>query len=103
MDELEQVAFNLISNVGMAKSLIMEGLVEARNSNYDGSEAKLKEADTYLTEAHHAHFGLIQKEAQGEPTTVSLILMHAEDQLMTTEAMKDLVKEMILMYKKINQ
>ena len=38
MDELELVAFEIISNVGMAKSLAMEAIRESRNGNFEVAE-----------------------------------------------------------------
>lgn len=50
MNELELVAFEIISNVGMAKSLAMEAIREARNNNYDEAEKKIEEAKGFLLE-----------------------------------------------------
>lgn len=101
MDSMELIAFNIISNVGMAKSLAMESLREARKGNYELSEEKMKEAEKFLVEGHHAHAELIQKEAAGQKLEFSLIILHAEDQMMSAETIKDLTKEMIAMYKEL--
>lgn len=101
MDNIEMVAFNIISNVGMAKSLAMESLREVRKGNYELSEEKMKEAENFLIEGHHAHAELIQKEAAGEKLEFSLLILHAEDQMMSAETIKELAKEMIAMYKKL--
>ncbi|MDQ7863457.1 PTS lactose/cellobiose transporter subunit IIA [Peribacillus frigoritolerans] len=42
MEGLEAVAFQMISHVGTAKSLIMEALYEAREGRYEAAEEKLK-------------------------------------------------------------
>ncbi|WP_291648815.1 PTS lactose/cellobiose transporter subunit IIA [Clostridium sp.] len=97
MDELELVAFEIISNVGMAKSLAMEAIREARKNNYDEAEKKIEEAKRFLVEGHHAHSGLIHKEANGEKLEFSLIIMHAEDQLISAETIKDIAIELIEM------
>lgn len=99
MDNNELVAFEIISNVGMAKSLAIEALRDARSEAYEEAERKLVEAQEFLVKGHHAHAGLIQKEAAGEKLEFSLMIMHAEDQLMSTETIKDLTKEIIAMFK----
>jgi len=66
MNELELVAFEIISNVGMAKSLAIEAIREARDDNYEEAEKKIEEAKDFLVQGHHAHAGLISKEANGE-------------------------------------
>jgi PTS system cellobiose-specific IIA component len=42
---------------------------------------------------------MIQKEASGEKLELSLLLMHAEDHLMTAILAKDLIEEMIEIYR----
>lgn len=48
----------------------------------------MKEGKEFFVKGHEAHAGLIQKEAAGEKTNVSLLLMHAEDQLMSAETIE---------------
>ena len=101
MDGMELIAFNIISNVGMAKSLAVEALRVAREGNYDEAEQKMSEASECLVNGHHAHASLIQKEAAGEKVEFSLIIMHAEDQMMAAETTKLLIEEMIEMFKQL--
>ncbi|WP_375088914.1 PTS lactose/cellobiose transporter subunit IIA [Peribacillus sp. RS7] len=103
MEGMEAVAFQIISNVGTAKSLIMEALYEARDGRYESAEKKLKESRTHMLEGQHAHAGLIQQEASGQKVEISLLLMHAEDQMMSAETISDLVAEMIRMYREMRQ
>lgn len=96
------ISFNIITNVGTAKSLVMEALYAAREENYELAEEKLDEANKYFVEGHKIHGQLIQKEASGEKVNFSMIFMHAEDQLMSAETIATLVREMIEMYKLIH-
>ena len=66
MDGIELIAFDIISNVGMAKSLAIEALRDVREGKYDEAEKKMNEASECLVKGHHAHTSLIQKEAAGE-------------------------------------
>lgn len=102
MDGIELIAFDIISNVGMAKSLAIEALRDVREGKYDEAEKKMNEVSEYLVKGHHAHTSLIQKEAAGEKVEFSLIIMHAEDQMMSAETIKSLVEEMIEMFKQLN-
>lgn len=101
MNELELMAFEIISNVGMGKSLAIEAIREARDNNFEEAEKKLEEAKEFLVQGHHAHAGLITKEANGETLPFSLIIMHAEDQLMSAETIKDMAVELVELNKKI--
>ena len=63
MEGMELIAFEIISNVGTAKSLAVEALRDAREGKYEEAEEKLAEASKYFVNGHHAHASLIQKEA----------------------------------------
>lgn len=99
MDDMELIAFEIISNVGMGKSLVIEAIREGRKGKYDVAEQKIQEANKFLLQGHHAHTSLIQKEAAGEKLEFSLIIMHAEDQLISAETIKDLGIEIMEMHK----
>ena len=101
--DMDMIGFTIISNVGMAKSTVMEALYAAKEGDYALAEEKLQEAKQYFVEGHKVHSQLIQKEASGDKLHVSLILMHAEDQLMSAETISELVKEMIEIYKKFDK
>jgi len=101
-NSMDMIAFQIISNVGTAKSLLMEALYDAKEGKYQSAEEKMVEANTYFVEGHRYHSRLIQQEAAGKKTEFSILFMHAEDQLMTTELLSQLVTEMIDMYKKMD-
>lgn len=98
MQELELISFEIISNVGMAKSLAIEAIREARKENYEIAKNNLVECNNFMLKAHHSHSSLIQREANGEKVDFSLILMHAEDQMLSAETIITLANEMIEMY-----
>lgn len=102
-DSLDMIAFQMISNVGSAKSLVMEALYAAKDGDFALAEEKLEESRQYFVEGHKVHASLIQKEAAGDKVKLSLLFMHAEDQLMNTETISELVKEMIEMYKRFGK
>ncbi|STY42998.1 Lactose-specific phosphotransferase enzyme IIA component [Listeria grayi] len=56
-------------------------------------------ADDALLEAHHSQTALIQGEARGDRTEVSLLLVHAQDHLMNAITFKDLAKEIVELYR----
>lgn len=102
MESLELVAFEIISNVGMGKSLAIEAIREARKGNYEEANKKIEEAKEFLLQGHHSYTSLIQKEAAGEKLEFSLIIMHAEDQLISAETIKDLAIEIIEMHEDLS-
>jgi cellobiose PTS system EIIA component len=100
MDNLELVSFQLISNVGEARSALFEAMRAAREECFEEADKLVRDAEDSLIKAHESHSSLIMQEASGDKVQISLLLMHAEDQLMTTELLKGIAKEVILTHKK---
>ena len=103
MEGLELTCFQIISSVGMARSLFIEAIQEAKAGNFEAAEQKINEGNENFTTGHHAHAQLIQQEASGDVTQMTLLLTHAEDQLMSAEAFKILAQEFIDLYKEIKK
>ncbi|MBQ6975855.1 MAG: PTS lactose/cellobiose transporter subunit IIA [Selenomonadaceae bacterium] len=102
MEGLELTAFQIISAVGTARSCYIEAIQKAKEGDFEGAEKLVKEGDEMFIEGHHAHAGLLQIEADnGQGSAVSLIILHAEDQLMSAESFKILALEFIELYKRI--
>lgn len=98
----EQVNFMLILHSGNARSKVLQVLREYREGNADEADSLLAQAEDDLKQAHEIHFKMVQKEASGEKVEFALLLMHAEDHLMSTLSMKELVKELIELFKQKN-
>jgi cellobiose PTS system EIIA component len=98
----EQINFQLILHSGNARSKVIQSLREYREGNVVESEALIKDAEQDLAVAHDIHFKLVQKEAKGEKVEFSMLFMHSEDHLMSTITMKELVKELLDIFKAKN-
>lgn len=98
MEGLELICFQIISSVGMARSLYIEAINLAKNGNIQEAKAKVEEGENVFVEGHHAHAQLIQQEANEGKIEFSLLLLHAEDQLMSAESFGILSKEFIDLY-----
>lgn len=101
MEGLELISFEIISAVGTARSLYIEAIQAAKKGDFTKADELINEGNEAFTQGHHAHAKLIQEEAGGTPTTMTLLLTHAEDQLMSAEAFKILCSEFIDIYKAI--
>ncbi|MGX7058757.1 PTS lactose/cellobiose transporter subunit IIA [Vagococcus humatus] len=98
-----EVVMSLIVYAGNAKSLAMEAIQAAKQGKFNEAKETLKEADASLVEAHHSQTSLLTKEAQGEKTELTLLMVHAQDHLMTSIAFADLAKEFVELYEKLDQ
>ena len=96
--DFEQVAFNIILHAGNARSYYFEALKLAREGDFLKAKERVTKAKQELIEAHHMQSVLLQQEADGNKTELSLLLIHAQDHLMNTILAQDLILEMILLY-----
>lgn len=101
--ELEEVIFGLIMNSGEARSLAFEALQSAKNGDYEKAREYQSLANKKSIETHNIQTDLIQKEARGENTAVSLLMVHAQDHLMTSILAKELINEIIYLHEKLDK
>lgn len=101
MEGVELVAFQIIASVGSARSSYIEAIQEAKNGNINRAKEMLQEGEQSFLEGHKAHAGLIQKEASNEALELKLILMHAEDQLMSAESFRIISEELIEVHEEL--
>lgn len=98
MTDWTETVMGLIIHSGNAKSSAMMAIQEAKQGNSDQAEQLMKEADAELINAHNVQTRLLQSEAEGTSVEVSLLMVHAQDHLMTAITFKDLAKEIIELY-----
>lgn len=101
-EQMELIIFEIISTGGTAKGLAYEALEAAEKGNFEEAERLLKESDEALNQAHKVQTDIIQAEARGEHTDVSVLFVHAQDHLMTAIEARNLIEKMIKMYKVID-
>lgn len=98
-EEMQTVAFQIIATVGEAKSLFVEAMYASREGEFDKAQELLDQGSEVFASAHGYHFDIVQKEAAGEDLPFSVMFMHAEDQLLSTETIKLMAEEIILLRK----
>lgn len=99
MEGLELLCFEIISSVGTARSCFIEAIQAAKTGDFNKVEELMQEGKKMLREGHGKHATLIQNEAAGEKTEMSLILVHSEDQMMSAEVLEIMAREIIELYK----
>lgn len=97
VENYEGLVMQIISHAGAARSLLRTALQEAKAPGFSRAafQEQLRIADQELTEAHQAQTELLHLEARGEGLQVAIILVHAQDILMTALSERDLVAELI--------
>lgn len=101
LEEMQSKAFKIISTVGEAKSLYIQATREGIKGDFNKANQLFEKGEKIFNESHKEHFSLIQEEADGKELPFSLILVHAEDQLLNTETIYTLSKEIIELRKEI--
>jgi len=93
MGDLETVIFNIIAHAGEAKNFSMQAIDASITGDKEASDNLLSQANESLKQAGNYHFKLITGKV--EIKELSLLLIHAEDQLITAETFRDLAVKLI--------
>jgi Phosphotransferase system cellobiose-specific component IIA len=101
-EKMELIVMDIIVNSGDCRSCAMEAIGYAREGEFDRAEEAIDRANEAILKAHHVQTDLIQKEVAGEKTEISMLLIHCQDQLMTSMLCKDMAIEFLNMYKKFS-
>ncbi len=101
MEGLELICFEMIAANGSARSYFMEAIYAAKSGEFDESTRLMEEGEKMLAEGHHAHGDLLTQEASGDKVKVDLLLVHAEDQMMSAEMFKIMATEFIEIYSRL--
>lgn len=103
MNEIQLACFSIISFVGDAKSCYMQAVREAKKGNLEAAHDLVTQGAKHFVEGHNAHMALVSREADTGDVPMSLILIHAEDQLMDAESCKTYALEFIALHEKLEE
>ncbi len=101
MQDLEEVVMGLIINSGQARSLAYSALKKAKEGDFEQARAVMAQSRMALNEAHLIQTKLIEEDQGEGKTKVSLVLVHAQDHLMTSMLARELITELIELHEKI--
>jgi len=90
----------LITYGGQARSKSLLAMKAIEENDFEKAEALLKEASANILEAHKIQTSLLTKEACGDNNGVQLLMVHAQDHLMDSMVVRDLVQEIMILQKK---
>jgi PTS system cellobiose-specific IIA component len=95
MEDLEQKSFMLIVHSGDGRSYAFEAIRAAKVADFQKAEELIKKSSNEFEQAHHIQTELLQMEAGGNEKVINLLLIHAQDHLMTGMTVKQLAEEII--------
>lgn len=88
-------SFGIIAAAGEARSDAFRALDAAKAGDFARAAALMAQAEEHLRLAHVAQTELLAKEAAGEHVPVDIMLVHAQDHLMTATLARELIAEII--------
>ncbi|EGR0363209.1 PTS lactose/cellobiose transporter subunit IIA [Vibrio cholerae] len=97
--EQELIVMEIICNAGEARSLCYEALRLARTRSFEQAEEKLCQAKECLNRAHLIQTQLIEADQGEGKVPMTLVMVHAQDHLMTTILAQEMATEMVALHK----
>lgn len=97
----ETTVIDLIINAGESKSLAMQALYNAKRGEWDEVDTLLKQSTEAAKKAHHVQTELIGMDEGEGKIPVNLIMVHAQDHIMTAMLAREMIEEMIDIHKKL--
>lgn len=101
MESLEVISCQIIAAAGGAKSNYVEAIQQAKAGNIGRANELMEEGRKIALTGHKVHGELLAQSAE-HPLEINLLLMHAEDQMMSTETIELMAEELIALYQKGN-
>ncbi|CAM3621476.1 PTS lactose/cellobiose transporter subunit IIA [Erysipelothrix urinaevulpis] len=91
--DMNQAALQIISLSGSAKSYAIESIREYKMNNSERANDLLNEAQNLIKKVHNIQKEILEEGMDNHPT---LIMIHAQDHLMTTMLLLDVIKEILV-------
>ncbi len=98
--EQEMVVMEIICNAGEARSLSYEALKLARQNDFEQAQEKLDLGKECLNKAHLIQTQLIEADQGEGKVPMTLVMVHAQDHLMTTILAHELATEIVALQQK---
>ncbi|MGS3451341.1 PTS lactose/cellobiose transporter subunit IIA [Klebsiella electrica] len=99
MLDTEEVVMGIIVNAGHSRSLCYEALHHAKAGDFEHATELLAMAAEAGKEAHAIQTKLIEEDEGMGKTTMTLVMVHAQDHLMTSILCREIITELVQIYK----
>ncbi len=99
-EDISMIGFEIVAYAGDARSSLLEAIKCAKKGEFDKIDDLVKDAQENLNIAHAKQTEMLALDAQGKDLEIGFIMIHAQDHLMTTMLLKDIVYDICEIYKK---
>lgn len=100
-EKMVEIVFGIIAHAGDGKGLAVEAIREAKTGNIEKARELIAQSKEEMHKAHKFQTELIQQEAGGEKVEVGVLLIHAQDHLMTALNFQLLAEEFVDLYERL--
>lgn len=101
--DINQVAMEVIMNACNGRDKVEQAIEHITMAEFDKAEKLLVEAEADILKAHVAQTKIIQSQAAGESTEYSLLFIHAQDTIMTSNSELRIVKYLLPVFMSQNK
>ncbi|MFT7053591.1 MAG: PTS system cellobiose-specific IIA component [Psychromonas sp.] len=101
IEDLEATVMELIINAGESRSCAMQALYAAKAGKWDEVDGLLEESTAASKLAHVVQTQLIGLDEGTGKVPVNLIMVHAQDHIMTSMLARELIEELIEVHRKL--
>ena len=98
-EELELTMIEIVALSGDARTKLLNAVRKAKEGDDVSARTLVGEAQGLLNDAHNAQTDLLTAEARGEVTAPTVLLVHAQDHLMTTMLLRDVIDALLDIYR----
>lgn len=99
--DMEEICFQIIASVGSAKSQYIEAISKAQDGDFDAARGLIESGGQDFLSGHNVHLQLLTNDAGGRSVQFSMLLMHAEDQLMEAETFRVVAENFIDVHERL--
>ena len=101
IENLEETVMELIINAGESRSCAMQALYAAKAGRWDEVDGLLEESTAASKRAHLVQTQLIGMDEGTGKVPVNLVMVHAQDHIMTSMLARELIEELIAVHRKL--
>ena len=101
LENLEETVMELIINAGESRSCAMQALYAAKAGKWDEVDGLLEESTAASKRAHAVQTQLIGMDEGAGKVPVNLVMVHAQDHIMTSMLARELIEELIEVHRKL--
>jgi len=102
-DITEEFLMTLLCQVGEARAAFMDAMQAARRGDFKQSQSLMKTGDDALVAVHKSQTSLIGFDQGEGKVTMTLILTHIQDHIMTTMLCREMAEEISVIHQKLQK